>query len=326
MWEQWSAPALKGWGTASSAASLDASDLSRTSMDRLYRPKARTFLARHAVRLAEKWMDRTLLPIDYPPREAGPRYGYGRPPHDRLLTILGGAEDRYARNLEAFACYGDDLADIPEGPTSDGLAWRNIWLPPLDLVSIYGFLRERAPNNYVEVGSGMSTLCARRAIEDGRLATRITSIDPHPRAEVDVVCDRVVREPLETLDLALFDEVGEGDVVFMDGSHRALTNSDAVAFFLDVLPVLPDGVLVGVHDMLLPDDYPSEWNDFHWSEQYLMAAYLLAEGDRARLELATYFAHVYSDVHHVLEPVWRATAVGDVPRVGVGLWLTTANR
>ena len=178
----------------------------------------------------------------------------------------------------------------------------------------------------MEIGSGVSTLCARRAIEDGGLATRLTSIDPQPRADVDAACDRVVRAPLEALDLALFEELGAGDVVFMDGSHRVLANSDTVAFFLDVLPALPDGVLVGVHDILLPDDYLPQWSDWHWSEQYLVGAYLLAQGSQVRLELATHYAHAHAGLDRLLEPVWSKPALDGLPHTGVALWVTTTGR
>ena len=77
------------------------------------RPKPRTFIARQALRLAERWTGRTFLPIDYPPREPGPRYGYGHPPHARLAELLGRGEDAYTRNLSMIAGYADDLAAHP---------------------------------------------------------------------------------------------------------------------------------------------------------------------------------------------------------------------
>jgi predicted O-methyltransferase YrrM len=290
------------------------------------RPKPRTFIARQARRLAERWTGRTFLPIDYPPREQGPRYGYGRPPHAPLAALLRDGEDAYTRNLSMIAGYADELAAIPAGPDPVVLAWKNAWLPPMDIAALYGFLRSRAPAQYVEIGSGMSTLCARLAIQDGALPTRLTSIDPQPRAEVDAACDRVIREPLEALDLSVFDDVSAGDVVFMDGSHRVLTNSDTVAFFLDVLPTLPDGVLVGVHDILLPDDYLPQWSDWHWSEQYLVGAYLLAQGSQVRLELATHYAHAHAGLDQLLEPLWSKPALDGLLHTGVALWLTTTGR
>src|SRR5690606_38556794 len=154
------------------------------------------------------------------------------------------------------------------------------------------FVRDRRPARYVEVGSGQSTKVVRRAVADGDLPTWVRSIDPQPRAEVDGLCHEVLRAPLETVDLAAaFGDLAAGDVVFFDGSHRVLPGSDCVAFFLDVLPALPAGVLVGIHDVYLPDDYPPGFFELWWSEQYVLAATLLADaGRRYRVELPCYWA------------------------------------
>src|SRR5260370_713340 len=81
----------------------------------------------------------------------------------------------------------------------------NIYFSALDAIALYGLLGLRKPSRYLEVGSGNSTMFARRAIRDLGLGTQITSIDPQPRAEIDALCDRVVRTRLEEFDLALFD-------------------------------------------------------------------------------------------------------------------------
>lgn len=268
-----------------------------------------------------------MLPIDYPPRHFEPRYGYGRPPHARLLEILRRDDDTYRRNLEMLMDYRDDLVRVGRG-AGDGAAppWISKWLLGMDVVSLYGFLRARKPRSYVEVGSGVSTMWARRAIEDGGLPTRITSIDPQPRVEVEFLCDHSVREALAAADLAVFDQLAPGDVLFMDGSHRVLENSDATVFFLDVLPSLPAGVLVGLHDVLLPDDYLPMWTEFYWSEQYLMAAHLLAEGEKIQLELACNYVTEYSDLHRILEPLWETLAIEDLDRRGFALWFITTGR
>lgn len=158
--------------------------------------------------------------------------------------------------------------------------------PPLDLASIYAFVRSRKPSRYLEVGSGSSTRFAARAVRDGRLSTRIVSVDPNPRIEVDQLCSELIRVPLEDADLAPFGALGPGDVVFFDCSHRSFTNSDVTVFFVEVLPTLPPGLLVGVHDIFLPDDYPPTWWERYYSEQYLLSAWLLANPDRIRPVLA----------------------------------------
>jgi hypothetical protein len=98
-----------------------------------------------------------------------------------------------------------------------------------------------------------------------------------------------VRRPLEKCDLALFDVLETGDFLFFDGSHRVLTNSDATVFFLEVLPRLKPGVLVHVHDVFLPADYPSDWSSSLYSEQYLLAAMLMCGAPPFRVVLPNHF-------------------------------------
>src|SRR5262249_55639129 len=125
--------------------------------------------------------------------------------------------------------------------------WLNTWLPPLDAMALFAMLCRRKPGNFVEIGSGMSTKFARHAISAHGLPTRIISIDPEPRNEIEPLIDEAVRRPLEDVDLQLFSELDAGDFLFFDGSHRALQNSDVTVFFLDVLPKLKPGVVVHLH-------------------------------------------------------------------------------
>lgn len=289
--------------------------------------RLRRIAARASLSAAEAATGKRLLALDYPPRHLGPRYGYGRPPHARLLEILSRDDETYRRNLETLVGYREDLVAIGRGHADRvDPPWISNWLLGLDVVSLYGFLRARAPRSYVEVGSGTSTMWARRAIQDGGLPTRITSIDPEPRREVEGLCDRSIRQPLEAADLTVFGELSAGDVLFMDGSHRVLENSDATVFFLDVLPGLPAGVLVGVHDILLPDDYLPMWTEYFWSEQYLLAAHLLAEGWAIELELACSYVTQHSDLHRLLDPLWEALSIEELDRRGFAFWFTTTGR
>ena len=177
------------------------------------------------------------------------------------------------------------------------------------------------PATYLEVGSGTSTKFARRAIADHGLRTRVVSIDPNPRAEIDSVCDEVLRTPLEDLDLAVFDTVGPGDIVFVDNSHRVFTNSDATVVFLEVLPRLAPGVLVEIHDIYLPDDYPPDWNDRYYSEQYVLAGYLLGGGQAFTVELPNWFVTTDPELSRILAPLWAA--LGDLEHHGGSFWLRT---
>ncbi len=176
------------------------------------------------------------------------------------------------------------------------------------------------PARYIEIGSGWSTKITRRAARVSGRALHITSIDPEPRAEIDALCDRVVRKPVEEVDLALLDVLDAGDILFIDDSHRVFTNSDCVVLLLEVLPRLRQNVLIHVHDIHLPYDYPPEWNTRYYSEQYPLAAWLLAEGPHLRIELPNLFVSQDADLASLLKPLWVG-ALSQVQRHGGSFWL-----
>jgi hypothetical protein len=86
----------------------------------------------------------------------------------------------------------------------------------------------------------------------------------------------VIRRPLEAAELGLFEDLDSGDILFIDNSHRVFQNSDVTVFFLDVLPRLKSGVVVHIHDIFWPFDYPTAWRDRYYSEQYLLGVMLTA--------------------------------------------------
>jgi predicted O-methyltransferase YrrM len=265
----------------------------------------------------------TTFPLDYPVRPR-PRWGYGRPEHRPLRAILDSRRDAYAALLGKFLPLRDELWRIPcepdeRAPTAP--AWVNPWFAGLDAVALYGLVATTKPKRYLEIGSGHSTKFARRAIADHRLDTTVTSIDPAPRAEIDSICDRLVRLPVEDVELNIFDELESGDILFVDNSHRVLMNSDATTVFLDVLPRLRPGVLVHFHDVFLPADYPPQWAERFYSEQYLLAAYLIAEWPRLEVLLPNAFVSADAALLEVIEPLWRAPQMRGVRRLGLSFWL-----
>lgn len=289
--------------------------------------KIRRLRPAYAIAAAAKALPRLLrghqlVTLDYPvtPRA---RYGYGRPPHAGLQALIARGDDQYRALLGRFVDLRDDFARIPGHAPEDDISprWNNRYLPALDGMAIYAFIAIQRPKLFLEIGSGNSTKFARRAISDHGTGTRILSIDPRPRAEVDALCDEVVRRPLEDCDFSIFDRVGPGDVVFFDGSHRAFMNSDVTAFFLDVLPRLPSGTLVHVHDICLPDDYPAYLNDAYWSEQYLLATHLLAAGASTEIVFPAWYVSGVPALHGLLAPIWAGVELGGADRHGCSFWL-----
>jgi Methyltransferase domain len=207
-----------------------------------------------------------------------------------MERLLASEMKSFTSLLNDFQKYKNHFVTISYDQSSPSLPyWNNIWFSTLDATALMYFALSRRPKLYLEIGSGNSTKFARFAITSGALTTRIISIDPHPRSEVDTLCDEIIRSPLENVELSVFDRLEAGDICFFDGSHRVFTNSDTTVFFIDVIPRLKKGVLVHVHDIFWPDDYTPEWNRRLYSEQYLLGAMLLSGSARYKVVLSNYF-------------------------------------
>ena len=262
--------------------------------------------------------------LDYPVK-AIPRYGYGRPVHPELAAILDEHRELYKRTLSDFLQFTGNLIEIPlsQPKTSNIPSWLNPWLSGLDAFALYGFIASQDPLMYIEVGSGFSTKIVRKAISDHRLRTKIVSIDPHPRAEINLICDQVIRKPLEDCDLNILNELKSGDVFFLDGSHRSFMNSDVTVFFLEILPRLARGVIVHVHDIHLPKDYMPGQSHWFYSEQYLLAASLLAGHSNFDILLPNNYISEMRDISSVLDQFWLHPHMSEVPHGGCSFWLRT---
>ena len=253
-----------------------------------------------------------------------PRWGYGKPPHPQLYEIISKNRDIYKNYLVQFLKDKDFLARIPMAKTSDSSAipaWINGMLPALDAVALYGFLSLNNPKRYFEIGSGNSTKFAKQAIKDHGLRTKITSFDPQPRADIDPICDDVIRQPVEGVDIAIFEELEAGDILFVDNSHRVFMNSDATVVFLDILPRLKEGVYVEFHDILLPFDYDPQLAGRYYSEQYLLAAYLLAEGNKFDILLPNKFITSDPGLNNVMSPLWESPKMKGADTQGSSFWI-----
>ena len=262
--------------------------------------------------------------LDYPPTvENAPRYGHGRPSNPSLEGLIRAHEASYAPTLETIAGYREDLAriEVSSGDPREP-SWVNGMISGLDGAAFYALMRDRAPARYLEIGSGNSTKFVARARREGGLSTEITSIDPRPRAEVDSLCDAVIRKPLEAVDLSVFSALEAGDLLFFDGSHRVFMNSDVAVFFLEVLPSLPAGVLVGIHDVYLPDDYPADIAERYYSEQYMLAAYLLG-GAEVDIVLPAWMVSVDPRFRDMIGGLWSGPTRDAVEPHGVAFWFLT---
>ena len=165
--------------------------------------------------------------------------------------------------IESYAADLDRIgADAPPAPR-----WNQDWFPRLDAAAAYAMVRSLPPRRIVEVGSGHSTRFLARAVADGRLATRMTAIDPEPRASIKGLQIEFLEKRVQEAPENLFREFQPGDILFVDSSHQLKAGSDVDLLFNKVIPLLPSGVRVHFHDIFLPDVYPEQWAWRRYNEQ-----------------------------------------------------------
>ncbi len=148
-----------------------------------------------------------------------------------------------------------------------------------DADALYLMIRRFQPKRVIEVGCGNSTRVTRQAIIDGGLETQITAIDPFPRADIAHVVDQFEQKRLEDVDPSVFDQLESGDVLFIDSSHVVRMSNDVAHLFCRIIPNLKPGVVIHVHDVFLPYEYPKRF--FYdcpgWGEQYVLHALLQSD-------------------------------------------------
>ena len=190
--------------------------------------------------------------------------------------MIASGAPAFAAHLEAIDALAPALeaigVDAPPAPR-----WNQDWFPRLDAAAAYAMVRRHRPARIVEVGSGHSTRFLARAVADGVLETRITAIDPVPRASLEGLPIELLRTPVQAAGRTPFTNLCAGDFLFVDSSHQYRPGSDVEYIFEQILPALPGGVFVHFHDIFLPGAYPEHWSWRRYNEQDSVAA-LIASG------------------------------------------------
>ena len=153
-----------------------------------------------------------------------------------------------------------------------------------DGILFYSLLRKLRPKRLIEIGSGYSSALALDTNElflDNSMET--TFIEPFPelvrsllRPDDQNRC-RILDVPVQDVAMSVFEELGEGDILFIDSTHVSKVGSDVNYLYFEVLPLLRPGVFVHIHDVFLGFEYPEDWifQGRAWNEQYLLRAFLM---------------------------------------------------
>jgi len=207
------------------------------------------------------------------------RYADSLPPsrtrmiYPALFKLMQGCEDSFEHFLSDIQAQKENFEKFGKTPAPTP-RWQQDWFPRLDGAAAYTLVRTKKPAHIIEIGSGHSTRFMVQAIKDGDLATKFTAIDPAPRADISKLPVTIHNDIVQNVDPALFGQLAAGDILFIDSSHIAMPGTDVDYLFLNILPLLPAGIYVHIHDIFLPHDYPQNWEWRGYNEQQIVAPLL----------------------------------------------------
>lgn len=206
---------------------------------------------------------------------------YRDPQEPRDLPGIDWKRDEQIARLSWFR-FADEFARFPKSAKTGTSYHLSSAFPPPDGEVLYTFIRHLKPRRIIEIGSGNSTLLMLAAIEQNRkddpgYACALQCVEPYAHPWLEKTGVTIERSRVERLGLDYFQDLEAGDFLFIDSSHVVRAQNDVVFEYLELLPRLKPGVLVHIHDIFSPRDYPRAWlidNNRQWAEQYLMEAFL----------------------------------------------------
>ena len=203
--------------------------------------------------------------------------------------------------------------------------------PQFDARTLYYMLREHKPARYLEVGSGLSTyyatLAGGRNAEDGH-PLAITCVEPYPFPALTALPGfELIEGFVQDVPVERFEQLEDGDVLFIDSSHALKIDSDVAYLFLEVLPRVKPGVLVHIHDVPFPYNapYPADTWLFgerwpvYWNEAMVVQTFL-AFNSAFEILLSTPIVR-HADEAFLAELFPDYVPVADDPNPPSSLWL-----
>lgn len=202
---------------------------------------------------------------------------------DRNLPGINFNLNQQLNNLSSLI-YTNELIDLNLKKNSPNFNFniKNGFFEHGDAEIYYQLIRHIKPKNILEIGSGQSTLIALEAIKKNKnidkINTKINCVEPYENTWLDNFNIKIIRKKIEDLHANYYLSLKSGDILFIDSSHVIRPQGDVLKIFFEIIPKLKKGVIIHIHDIFTPKDYPEKWlineNRF-WNEQYLVEALMM---------------------------------------------------
>ncbi len=208
-----------------------------------------------------------------------------------------------------FPKFKDEYLQLPRGQAAGTTQFYlgNNSYDGYDALVLYCMIRYFRPKRIIECGSGYSTLLtAKAALLNGD--TEFQAIEPFPNKFLKQGIpglSTLYEKKIEDIDIALFQQLELNDILFIDTSHVVNIGGDVNTIYLEIIPQLNNGVIVHIHDIFFPFEYPKEWVlglRRYWTEQYLLQAFLAFNSNYEVLFCNSYMQHYYGREMKTLFP------------------------
>ncbi|MFL6416568.1 MAG: class I SAM-dependent methyltransferase [Bryobacteraceae bacterium] len=203
---------------------------------------------------------------------------------------------------------------------------RNQFFEGFDAYAYYACLRSCRPRQVVEIGSGHSSALALDVAETFlEAAPQFTFIEPYPARlqsvlrPDDAARAQIIQAPVQEVDEAVFRALNPNDILVIDSSHVAKVGSDVNHIYLHVLPHLQPGVIIHIHDIFWPFEYPEAWygEGRCWNEVYFVQALLMFNPHWRIIHFVSYLTQHHRNAFSRY-PAWALESPG------TSLWLKVA--
>lgn len=201
-----------------------------------------------------------------------------------LVGVRYDIESMKRRLRDLVSNYSDEYNALP-GYDENSKKGYGPGFTVLDAMLLYLMIRDLKPKRFIEIGSGLSTyycsLAAEKNAKDGN-PLRMFCIDPYAPKPLENLPVEIIRKEAQDIELAFFEQLDAGDILFIDSTHVVKIDGEVPYLYLEVVPRLKKGVIVHVHDIPFPYNYPypaehyvlrKDWHVF-WTEAMFLQAFL----------------------------------------------------
>ena len=200
----------------------------------------------------------------------------------------------------------------------------------MDSRMLFYFIKTHKPKRIIEIGSGWSTLVMYNTIKQFNLDTKIICIEPYPLPWLLAMQKKGIIElhisNLQDTNLELFNQLDKNDICFIDSSHVVKYNSDCLYYINEIFPLLKKDVLVHIHDIFLPYEYPELWykEGRFWNEQYFVYAFLM-NNNKFKIKFANTYATKFPKLLEIQKNSYEFKVIKGINKIksfgGGSLWL-----